>query len=73
MLEYSKGGAIGREVRSAETQSKMKLHRFSATDYYRMGELGLLNERTELRFDLADKRSVCGLWHCRVLGHRRTS
>jgi Uma2 family endonuclease len=42
-------------------------HRFSVTDYYRMGELGLLNERTELIDGIIIDMEPIGPWHADIV------
>lgn len=45
----------------------MSLHRFSAEEYYRLGELGLLDERTELVEGIINDMAPIGPWHADIL------
>ena len=49
------------------------LHRFSVADYYRLGELGILGERTELIEGIVIDMEPIGPWHAdllQILAHR---
>jgi Uma2 family endonuclease len=43
-----------------------KLHRFSLEQYYELGELGLLNQRTELLDGLITDMEPIGPWHANI-------
>jgi Uma2 family endonuclease len=45
----------------------MTTHRFSVAEYYRLGELGLLSERTELIEGLIIDMEPIGPWHADVV------
>jgi Uma2 family endonuclease len=43
-----------------------KLHRFSLEQYYELGELGLLNQRTELLDGIITDMEPIGPWHANI-------
>ena len=43
------------------------LHRFSVADYYRLGELGILDQRTELIEGQIIDMEPIGPWHASIL------
>ena len=45
----------------------MTTHRFSVAEYYRLGELGLLDERTELIEGIVIDTEPIGPWHASVV------
>jgi len=45
----------------------MTSHRFSVGDYYRLGELGILGERTELIEGIIIDMEPIGPWHASIL------
>jgi Uma2 family endonuclease len=45
----------------------MVIHRFSVTEYYRLGELGLLDKRTELIDGIIIDMEPIGPWHADVV------
>jgi Uma2 family endonuclease len=49
---------------SAAQQSQ--LHRFSLEEYYELGELGLLDQRTELLDGLITDMEPTGPWHANI-------
>ena len=49
-----------------ELEALSRLHRFSLEQYYELGELGLLNQRTELLDGLITDMEPIGPWHANI-------
>jgi hypothetical protein len=48
------------------TTREPKVHRFNLTQYYELGELGLLDKRTELLEGIVTDMEPIGPWHANV-------
>ena len=48
------------------TTQEPRVHRFSLTQYYELGELGLLDKRTELLEGIITDMEPIGPWHANV-------